>query len=85
MWFTTSLLFKAERNDAQEDPLWEEEIVLFQAEDESAAELKAVAHGRSHEHDYTNDRGQRVRWTFKQVERICPVETTALVDEVKGS
>ena len=80
MWFTASLLFNAECKAAREKSLWEEEIVLFEAEDELAAASKAAAHGRSHEHEYTNDKGELVRWVFKHVERICPVESTALVD-----
>jgi hypothetical protein len=75
MWFAASLLFKSQRDDSSaEDPLWEEQIVLFEAENESKAAEKANQYGASTEHEYRNQNGQLVRWSFKQVERICKVE-----------
>lgn len=47
MWFTASLLFKAEHHGVPNyTPLWEEHIVLFQALSDSDAEAKAATYGR---------------------------------------
>jgi hypothetical protein len=81
MWFTASLLFKAEHKGVEiQDPLWEEQIVLFQAEESSIAEARAAAYGKAQEHEYANMEGQLIRWVFKKVERVCSIETTALAD-----
>jgi hypothetical protein len=81
MWFTANILFKADHGGiANYKPLWEEQIVLFQAVSESDAEAKATAYGQSHQHEYTNDEGTLIRWSFQKVERVYAVESTALVD-----
>jgi hypothetical protein len=79
MWFTASLLFSAERSATPDrEPLWEEQIVLFQAPDESSAEAKASEHGKAQGHEYTNDAGEVVRWVFKKVERVHPIDSPTL-------
>ena len=81
LWFTASLLFISERERSpNEQPLWEEQIVLIESLDESNADAKAAAYGRANEHEYVSKDGQTVRWVFRKVERICPVETLHLQD-----
>jgi len=81
MWFTASLLFKAEHLGVSNyTPLWEELVILFQAISESDAEAKAAAYGQSHQHEYTNDEGTLIRWRFQKVERVCAIESTTLED-----
>jgi len=41
---------------------------------ENAAKRKTAEHGRAAEHEYRNQAGELVRWSFKQVERVCEIE-----------
>jgi hypothetical protein len=80
-WFTASLLFKAEHSGVPNwKAIWEEQIVLFQALNDSDAKAKATTYGRSHQHEYTNDEGKLVRWSFQRIERVCEIDTTTLID-----
>ena len=81
MWFTASLLFKSGRPAATDrEPLWEEQIILLEAGDELAAEQKATQHGKAQEHEYRNQAGEFVQWSFERVERLCQVEASVLKD-----
>lgn len=81
MWFTASLLFKSQHQPPiNRDPLWEEQIVLIEAEDESVAKLKAAQRGKAEEHEYRNQTGELVRWSFEHVERLCGIEEDVLKD-----
>ena len=80
MWFTASLLFKSQHHPANRDSLWEEQIVLIEAEDELAAKQKAVKLGKTGELEYRNQTGELLRWSFEQVERLYEVEGNELKD-----
>jgi hypothetical protein len=81
MWFTASILFKSHGQlPLDGNLLWEERIVLVEAEDESSAERKAAKLGKAEEHEYLNQRGAAVRWTFEKIERICVIEGGLLKD-----
>ena len=81
MLFAASLLFKSEHErPIVGEPLWEEKIVLLEAEDEAAAHNKAKQHGKHEEHQYRNEKGELVRWSFKCIERLCQIEDVALKD-----
>jgi hypothetical protein len=81
MWFTASLLFKAEHHGVPNyAPLWEEQVVLFQAISEPDAEAKATAYGQSRKHEFTNNEGTLIRWSFQRVERVCVIESENLED-----
>ena len=77
MWYSASLLFKSERDGiCAVEMLWEEQIVLIEAEDEVEAKQKATQYGAAKEHEYRNQKGESVRWVFKQIERVCEVDPT---------
>lgn len=79
MWYSVSLLFVAEHPDEHDaDPIWEQSIVLFQADDEMGAERLALELGKAQEIEYLNLAGQRVCWRFTQVERVCLIKEEAL-------
>jgi len=81
MWYSASLLFISEHvGHPQSEPLWEERIVLVQAEGPTAAEQKARQIGKRGEHEYLNKAGCVVRWVFKQVERVHLIDSTKLED-----
>lgn len=81
MWFAASLLFVSQHVDQPSaNPLWEEQIIIFQADDENTARRKAELRGRAEEHEYRNKENQLVRWRFERVERIYQIEADALDD-----
>ena len=81
MWFSASLLFSSEYpGQSGVVPLWEEQILLLDAENEQAAKAKAETCGRTGEHEYYNAANQLVRWRFARVERIFQIESKALED-----
>ncbi|MEJ2365322.1 MAG: DUF4288 domain-containing protein [Deltaproteobacteria bacterium] len=73
MYFSVSLLYEAvrENNDA---PLWEERIILINAIDEVEAEGKAKQYAHKEEISYETGNGSRVKWVFRQVERIYMID-----------
>ena len=77
MWFTASLLFKSlHDSDVAVASLWEEVIVLVEADDEARARSIAeqIGESRRHEYEVSIPTAHLVRWAFVQVERIHPVE-----------
>ncbi|HYT88588.1 MAG TPA: DUF4288 domain-containing protein [Gemmataceae bacterium] len=81
MWFAVNLLFESvHAPQAQQESLWEERLVLLQAETETRAAAKGELLGREEEHEYESATGDRVRWTFRRVERVYPIDTEMLGD-----
>jgi hypothetical protein len=81
MWYAASLLFSSEHvGQPSEAPLWEEQIVIFQAEDDTMARTKAEHRGRSEQHEYPAAENHMIRWRFEGVERIHPIESEHLGD-----
>ena len=81
MLFSASLLFKSQHEPPSSgEPLWEEKIILLEALDESAAQNKAAQHGKAENHQYRNEKGDLVSWSFVCVERLCQVDDTVLKD-----
>jgi hypothetical protein len=81
MWYTGDLLFKAvHMNHPGREAVWEERIVLLEAEDESRAMLAAERLGKEGEHEYYVSKAENdlLRWTFARVQKIHPVEDATL-------
>jgi hypothetical protein len=77
MWYSASLLFKGIRDKRPEaSSIWEEIVVLVQAENEIDAHRQSEAIGRSHEHEYLTSEVIPVllQWSFSQVERVCELD-----------
>ena len=78
MWYAASLFFKSIHETEVEVPsLWEEIIVLVEADSQSEAKTVAEGIGRSKEHAYyvSNPHTHLLRWSFVQVERIHSLKT----------
>jgi hypothetical protein len=86
MWCTASLLFKGvhEKRPAI-TPIWEEVIVLLDAESESAAKEIAERVGKSKEHTYYVSHPDKhlLNWVFMQVERVCSIDAAQLESGVE--
>jgi len=74
MWFSASLLFKANiPNEPEAQALWEARIVLIRAADEEQARTKAEEIGKRREHEYLAAAGNPVRWTFERIGSVQQV------------
>jgi Domain of unknown function (DUF4288) len=75
MWYTVSLLLKSRHlnQPSEQDWLWEESIVLVQAENEDDARRAGERIGKSKELEYVSATGDQVRWTFETIESVCEI------------
>jgi hypothetical protein len=79
MWFTVNLLFEGVHvNRSDRDSLWQERLLLIRAGNEDEAQHQGEAEGRAREHDYVSGGGDQIRWQFRQVERVFPIDGEAL-------
>ena len=77
MWYTANIFFEGKHDVVPVVPsLWEESIVLIEAEDEVEAQALAEHIGRSREHAYEVDVPSRhiLGWTLAVVERVCGID-----------
>ena len=75
MWFGVSLLLCGETAGRSErDLLWEESIVLVQADSCVEARLSAEGIGKGTEVEYDSASGERIRWTLRNVYRVYEIE-----------
>ena len=56
------------------EPLWEERILLVEAESEDDATRKAETFAKSQEHSYSSNQGKRVDVKFDSVDRVYAIE-----------
>lgn len=67
-WFSARLLFASEHPDETDvQPVFEDRIVLLEAEDEDEALGQAKTLGHDSCDQYTNESGARVIWRFVEV------------------
>jgi hypothetical protein len=79
MWFSAAILLRSEAVDRMPaDSLWEESIVLVNADTEDDALTIATNLGRRREHSYSVEGGVELRWLFDRVERIYAIESEEL-------
>lgn len=75
MWYSVSLLFEGvhQVSEAEDVNLWEESIVLIEAEDRDEAEGTARKLAVQREHSYETSNGDQLRWTFREVAAVYEV------------
>ncbi len=74
------LLSRATSEAAGHEPLYAEDFVLLTADSEDEARTKALAHGKSQETSYENDRGERITWELLHVVDVNEVLDASLGD-----
>ena len=85
-WFVANLLFRAIHNGMISDnDIWEERIILIDADTEQDAIKECIKIGKSEEHEYPvkadkSGKDEIVKWSFIQIERICLIEGSAFVN-----
>ncbi len=78
MWFTASLFFRSHHTKPDVQGLWEERIVLLNAEDEGSASEQAAAIGESEQTNFAVTSEDRATWRFVCVERVQAIEAEVL-------
>ena len=81
MWYAVDLLFKSNHQASPAiSGLWEEVILLVNAETEAQAKEVGSAIGRSREHEYFSSSPNRhlVKWTFERVDRVFAIDESEL-------
>jgi hypothetical protein len=75
MWYGINLLFKSIHDPAtsENEPLWEESILLIEAASEEEARQTGARLGRSKNHEYISASGDLVKWRFEKVESVCEI------------
>lgn len=74
MWYSVSVLLKAVAvNRSNKTMLWEEIILLLEAETDEDAVALAEPMGRMREHGYVSAEGDTIHWRFQQVLSVCEI------------
>jgi hypothetical protein len=67
-WFGVRLLFRCDVNTERDDePLYEDRIILLKAVSERGARRRAQNFGNQEQHEYLNVYEERVSWTFVEI------------------
>ncbi len=75
MWYAVNLLFEGlHAGSPPSQNLWEERLILLEAVSEEAVLKQAETLGKDEEHEYVAANGDPVRWVFRRVERVHPIE-----------
>ncbi len=84
MWYVANIFLKSLNAKASNDEgIWEERLVLFEANSETEAMEKAASFGESEQHSYLNSEGETVSWKFDSVERIGHLDAGKLEDKLE--
>jgi hypothetical protein len=79
MWFAVNVLFEGVHvGRPPQESLWEERLLLIEADSETEAQQQAETRGRADQHQYTSATGDLIDWQFRQVERVYAIEGIAL-------
>jgi len=60
--------------ESDDEPLWEERILLIEAGSEDEAVEKAEARAKSNEHSYSADQDRSIEVKFDSIDRVYPIE-----------
>ncbi|MCI0638573.1 MAG: DUF4288 domain-containing protein [Gemmataceae bacterium] len=84
MWYAVNLLFEGvHQGQPASENLWEERLVLFQADSEEAACRQGESFGPAQDHEYESATGEHIGWRFRRVERVFPIESLVLGDQTE--
>ena len=84
MWYAIDLLLFGKREGRNIDPhLWEETIILVQAEDEQMAIKKGEIIGKRLETNYVSVTNERVFWSFDRIIMTYEIDSDVLEEGVE--
>jgi Domain of unknown function (DUF4288) len=78
MWFAVNLLYESVHEPPASQNLWEERIIIVQADSDESALHQGESLAKAEEHDYVSAQGNHVRWIFRGVERVFPIDAEQL-------
>lgn len=73
MYYSVCLFYKSESSDA-ETGLFEEQIILVSALDETEAEDKATSFAKLHETEFNTTETTKVVWKFYQIGNVFAID-----------
>jgi hypothetical protein len=76
MWFGFSLLFQSEQTPSVTDPIWEESIIVLQADTLGEAKEKANLFASQREVQYQAANGDMVNWKFKEIFEVSEINNS---------
>ncbi len=75
MWFSASLLSEGESPDrAPSEILWEESIVLIEADSEAEARIVAAKVAKDSETEYCTAMGEKISWKFRSIQSVYEMD-----------
>lgn len=74
------ILYEAQSDAPNYEPLYEESFVLIGASTEDEAKGKAAIHAQGQLSSYQNEFGETITWNVKQIIDVCPVLTNTFED-----
>jgi len=77
MFYSVSLFFKGLHEDGTQK-VWEERIILIDAEDESQVEKKAKSLANEYEVEYRTANGDLLKWVFVDIGSIFEIESSQI-------
>ncbi|NIU00454.1 MAG: DUF4288 domain-containing protein [Nitrosopumilaceae archaeon] len=81
MFYSVCILLKSIHSIPSDDePLWEERIVLVEAVSEEEAQKKGENIGKNSEETYEAQKGDIVSWKFIKVQSICSIDEENIKD-----
>ena len=74
MWYTGLLLFRSTHHpDSGDEPLWEETLILVNANSDEQARTLLTKYATSEEHNFLNENGSKVSWEFMKVASVFEI------------
>lgn len=84
MWFGIELFFEGRNQaDPQEEPLWEQRVILLDAANEFAARAESERIGKESEHEYTAINGGRIKWEFRAVGGLHKIDADSIANKTE--
>jgi len=80
-WYAAILIFRGAAGPGWDDERrTERQLRLVRASDPDAAYERALRLGREAEHEYANEAGERVRWSFAGIAELLEIDDAELRD-----
>ncbi len=81
MWYSVDILMKSSSSKVEGIPLlWEEVIIIVEAEGEADARTKAENIARLDEVEYTSISGENIEWTYERILQVYEIRPSQIAD-----
>jgi hypothetical protein len=80
LFYMAVILYEAQSDTPDYEPLYEESFVLVGASTEDEAREKAAIHAQGQLSSYQNEFGETITWVVKQIVDVSPVLNSTIED-----